>query len=75
MPRPRQARPPQARARLERFARDYERRERQQAEARAKLRAQRDEAIRRAYRDGLPIRDIAAIVDLSHQHISRIARS
>jgi hypothetical protein len=47
----------------------------QQADARAKLRAQRDEAIRRAYRDGLPIRDIAAIVELSHQHVSRIARS
>jgi DNA-directed RNA polymerase specialized sigma subunit len=58
-----------------RFARDHERRERDHAEAGERLRAQRDEAIRQAYRDGLPLVDIAAILGLSHQHVSRIVRS
>jgi DNA-directed RNA polymerase specialized sigma24 family protein len=74
MPRPPQERPPEARRRLERFARDYERREREHDRAGERLRAERDEAIRQAHRDGLPTRDIAAIMHLSHQHVSRIVR-
>jgi hypothetical protein len=72
MPRPPQPRPPEARARLERFARDYECRKQEHAEAGERLRAERDDAIRRAYRDGLPVRDIAAVLKLSHPHVSRI---
>ena len=37
-------------------------------------RAERDEAIREAYAAELPVRDIAGIVDVSHQHVSRIVR-
>lgn len=74
VPRPPKERPPEARRRLERFARDHERRERKHEEAGERLRAQRDEAIRRAYREGLPLVDIAAVLGLSHQHVSRITR-
>jgi transposase-like protein len=40
-----------------------------------RLRAERDEAIRRAYREGLPVQDIAAVAKLSHQHVFRIVRA
>ncbi len=75
MPRPPQPRSPEARARLERFARDYERRKQEHAEAGERLRAERADAIRQAHRDGLPIRDIAAVLKLGHPHVSRIKRS
>jgi hypothetical protein len=39
------------------------------------LRAERDDAIRDAYRDGLPMADIAALLRMSHQRISQIVRS
>jgi DNA-binding NarL/FixJ family response regulator len=74
VPRPRQERPPEVRRRLQRFARDYERRQERHAEAGEQLRAERDEAIQQAHRDGLPTRDIAVILGLSHQHVSRIVR-
>ena len=74
VPRPRQPGPPEARAKLEEFTRDYERRQREHGKAAERLRAERDEAIRQAHKEGMPLRDIAAVVRLSHQHVSRIAR-
>lgn len=40
-----------------------------------KLRDARDKAIREAYRDGLPMADIARLLDMSHQRVSQIVRS
>jgi hypothetical protein len=72
---PRKPRPEAARRRLEERARAL-------VEWGAKLerdlaapRAERDEAIREAYLAGLPVRDIAEVVGLTHQHVSRIVRS
>jgi DNA-binding NarL/FixJ family response regulator len=39
------------------------------------LRTERDQAIRTAYRDGLPMADIASLLRMSHQRISQIVRS
>jgi transposase-like protein len=39
------------------------------------LRAERDDAIRTAYRAGLPMTDIAHLLKMSHQRISQIVRS
>jgi hypothetical protein len=74
VPRPRQERPREAQRRLDRFVQTYERRQEQHTEAGERLRVERDEAIRQAYREGLPLMDIARIVGLSHQHVSRIVR-
>jgi DNA-directed RNA polymerase specialized sigma subunit len=60
--------------RLETFARDYARRDAALQREREKLRRERDEALRAAYRDGLPLQDVAAIMGLSHQYVSRIVR-
>ena len=61
--------------RLEDFARDYARRDEELERAREELRRERDEAIRQAHQDGLPLQDVAAIIGLSHQYVSRIVRS
>jgi 50S ribosomal subunit-associated GTPase HflX len=72
--RPPKPRPPAAMAELERFAGRYrpkaEKLERQLDE----LRAQRDEAIRAAAAARVPLVDIAAIVGLTHQRVSKIIR-
>jgi transposase-like protein len=39
------------------------------------LRADRDEAIRTAYNNGMAMQDIAAALSLSHQRVSQIIRS
>jgi DNA-directed RNA polymerase specialized sigma subunit len=36
---------------------------------------ERDQAIRSAYRMGLPMADIASVLEMSHQRISQIIRS
>jgi DNA-directed RNA polymerase specialized sigma subunit len=40
-----------------------------------RLRADRDRAIREAYKDGLPMAAIAKVLKMSHQRISQIVRS
>jgi DNA-directed RNA polymerase specialized sigma subunit len=40
-----------------------------------KLRIARDQAIREAYREGLPMTDIATLLGMSHQRVSQIVRS
>jgi DNA-directed RNA polymerase specialized sigma subunit len=45
------------------------------AEQLAALRDERDEAIRQAYRDGLPMKAIAQVLGMSHQRVSQIVRS
>jgi DNA-directed RNA polymerase specialized sigma subunit len=39
------------------------------------LRRERDEAIRAAYNDGLPMTAIAQVLRMSHQRVSQIVRS
>lgn len=39
------------------------------------LRAERDKAIRVAYKDGLTMADIARVLKMSHQRVSQIVRS
>ncbi len=39
------------------------------------LRQERDEAIRTAYGEGLPMKAIARIMGMSHQRVSQIVRS
>jgi DNA-directed RNA polymerase specialized sigma subunit len=57
------------------FAEDYARRESELEQAAEQLRAERDQAIRAAYRDGLPMAAIAQVLKMSHQRISQIVRS
>ena len=58
--------------RLEKFARSYRpRAERVEAEL-DRLRAERDEQIRAAYRDGLPMIEIAEILGVSRQTVSHV---
>jgi transposase-like protein len=39
------------------------------------LRIERDDTIRTAYRDGLPMAAIAQIMGMSHQRVSQIVRT
>lgn len=66
---------PEARARLAAFAAEYARREADLEKAAERLREARDSAIREAYRNGLPMADIARVLDMSHQRVSQIVRS
>lgn len=66
---------PEARARLAAFAEEYSRRDADLARLAERLRADRDQAIRQAYKDGLPMADIARVLGMSHQRISQIVRS
>jgi DNA-directed RNA polymerase specialized sigma subunit len=40
-----------------------------------KLREERDQSIRKAYREDVPMADIAAVLKMSHQRVSQIIRS
>jgi hypothetical protein len=66
---------PKAKAKLEVFAEDYKQREAKLDKQRDELRAERDAAIRAAYKDDLPMEDIAEVLDMSHQRVSQIVRS
>jgi transposase-like protein len=57
------------------FAEEYTRRETDLGRLAERLRADRDRTIRRAYKEGLPMADIARILNMSHQRISQIVRS
>jgi DNA-directed RNA polymerase specialized sigma subunit len=57
------------------FADEYARRESELEKAAETLRADRDQAIREAYKDGLPMADIAKVLNMSHQRVSQIVRS
>jgi DNA-directed RNA polymerase specialized sigma24 family protein len=57
------------------FAAEHVRREAELEQAAEALRADRDEAIRKAHRDDLPMADIAEILSLTHQRVSQIVRS
>lgn len=57
------------------FAKAYSEREEALAHQAEQLRIERDEAIRAAYRDDLPMTAIAQIMGLSHQRVSQIVRS
>jgi DNA-directed RNA polymerase specialized sigma subunit len=60
---------------LSAFAEEYIRRESDLGRLTERLRGDRDRAIRQAYKDGLPMADIARILDMSHQRVSQIVRS
>lgn len=66
---------PAARERLSAFAEEYARQEADLERAAEKLRDARDRAIREAYREGLPMTDIAGLLEMSHQRVSQIVRS
>ena len=57
------------------FAAEHARREAELERAAEALRADRDEAIRQAYKDGLPMSDIADVLAITHQRVSQIVRS
>jgi DNA-directed RNA polymerase specialized sigma subunit len=60
---------------LRAFAKTYRQRERELEAKAEKLREERDKAIRAAYRDEIPMKDIARVMKLSHQRVSQIVRS
>ncbi|HET7060196.1 MAG TPA: hypothetical protein VFH99_02675 [Candidatus Saccharimonadales bacterium] len=66
---------PQAKTRLKAFAKDYARRQGELEKAAERLREERDEAVRAAYKDGLPMKAIAQVMGMSHQRVSQIVRS
>lgn len=66
---------PEAHSQLTAFAEEYARRDSELRRLGERLRGDRDQAIRKAYKDGLPMADIARILDRSHQRISQIVRS
>lgn len=57
------------------FATEHARREVELEQAAEALRTERDEAIRQAHKDDLPMSDIADILSLTHQRVSQIVRS
>ena len=57
------------------FAKDYARRESELEKTADRLRAERDKAIKAAYKDGLPMKAIAQVMGMSHQRVSQIVRS
>lgn len=74
MARPRR-KAPEARAALARFATEHVRHDADLQKITEQLRADRDKAIRDAYKDGLPMADIAEVLAISHQRVSQIVRS
>jgi DNA-directed RNA polymerase specialized sigma subunit len=60
--------------RLEKFMRDYAKREAELDRQKAELREERDQAIRDAYQAGLLMQDIGKVVGLTHQRVSDIIR-
>lgn len=74
IPRPKR-KAPEARAALAAFATEHARREAELEKLAEKLRTDRDKAIRRAYKDGLPMSAIAEVLAISHQRVSQIVRS
>jgi DNA-directed RNA polymerase specialized sigma subunit len=60
---------------LKAFATDYGRREQKIGRAVERLRTDRNKAIRKAYDNGMPMRDIAIVLEISHQRVSQIIRS
>jgi DNA-directed RNA polymerase specialized sigma subunit len=66
---------PDAHARLTAFAREQAKQQAALERTQEKLRAQRDKAVRAAYRDGLPMAEIARVLEISHQRVSQIVRS
>jgi DNA-directed RNA polymerase specialized sigma subunit len=74
IPRPKR-KAPEARAELVTFAAEHARREAELKRLAQALRADRDKAIRQAYKDGLPMSGIAEVLAMSHQRVSQIVRS
>jgi predicted DNA-binding WGR domain protein len=66
---------PEAQARLKTFAREYAKAEAKLEQQAERVRSKRDEAIRRAHRDGLPMATIAHVLGMSPQRVSPIVRS
>ncbi len=57
------------------FAKDYAKRESTLDKTGEELRQERDETIRIAYAEGLPMTVIARIMGMSHQRVSQIVRN
>lgn len=66
---------PEAKAKLKALVTTYGQRERKIEKQAEKLREERDKAIRAAYREGMSMADIAAVLKMSHQRVSQIIHS
>jgi hypothetical protein len=72
--RPRKDRPADVKREMLAAARDIKRRGRELERAQAKVRKDRDRAIVRAVRGGMPVADVGAAFGLSQQRVSQIVR-
>jgi hypothetical protein len=73
--RPRKERPADVKREMLAAARDYKRQAREHERANAQLQRERDKAIRRAVRGGMPVADVGKAFGLTQQRVSQIVRS
>ena len=73
--RPLKERPADVKRELLAAARDLKGRRRELERAQGKLQRERDAAIRRAVRGGMPVADVGAAFDISQQRVSQIVRA
>ena len=72
--RPRKERPTQAKAEMLAAARDIKRRSREAEKTQRKLVKDRDTAIRKAVKAGMPVADVGEAFGLSQQRVSQILK-
>lgn len=70
--RPRKERPADVKKEMLAAARDYKRRQRDLERDQAKLQRERDAAIAKAVKGGMPVADVGAAFGLSQQRVSQI---
>ena len=75
MVRPRKERPVDVKREMLTAARDLKRRGRELERAQGKLQRERDAAIRKAVRGGMPVADVGDAFDISQQRVSQIVRA
>jgi DNA-directed RNA polymerase specialized sigma subunit len=73
--RPRKERPADVKREMLAAARGYKRRNRELERAVAKLQKERDAAIAKAVKGGMPVADVGAAFDISQQRVSQIIRA
>ena len=73
--RPRKERPQEAKREMLATARDYKRRAKELERAGTRLQRDRDKAIRKAVKGGMPVADVGDAFGLSQQRVSQIIHS